>query len=66
MMKDDSLMTKDEGSKLFRGFAELQMDGQTDKWMDIGDCRVSFVTKNVTSLFKIATKQYLSWLMMLI
>ena len=42
-MKDDSLMTKDEGSKLFRGFAELQMDGQTDKWMDIGDCTGSFL-----------------------
>ena len=29
--------------KLLRGFA----DRQTDKWTDIGDCRVAFATENL-------------------
>ena len=34
---------KDEGFKLFRGFD----DEQTNRWMDICDCRVAFATETL-------------------
>ena len=38
-------MKKDEGVKLFRGFADRQTDRQTD----ICDCRVAFATEKSTN-----------------
>ena len=36
-------MMKDDSFKLFRGFQDRKIHGQTD----IGDCRVTFTTENV-------------------
>ena len=41
-MKDEGRKLKDEGFKVFRGFADRQPDGQTD----ICECRVAFATEN--------------------
>ena len=40
-------MMKDDNFKLFRGFEDRQIDGQTD----IGDCRVTFTTEKILYVF---------------
>ena len=54
MMKDEWRLMKDDDFKLLRGFEDEQTDGQTDEqtngWMDICDCRVTFATENQLSV----------------
>ena len=41
---------KDDDFKLLRGFADRQTYRWTYRWMDIGDCRVTFATEKLEML----------------
>ena len=38
-------MMKNDDFKLLRGFEDKRTDRRMDEWMDISECRVTFVTE---------------------
>ena len=47
MKNEEGWMMKDDDFKLLRGFEDEQTNRQTDRWLDISECRVAFATKKL-------------------